>query len=129
RRAERTVLSGRDRPETAGAITPGTPARRSSQLARRSSQLAGQWWSRGNGLRRVAWPALAIAAALCIALFDTQPKPAEKQAAQTHAPRGETSIGALPSSERDREKPKDAELQNEKEELAAKNAAPQYGAV
>jgi hypothetical protein len=47
-----------------------------------------------GGWRRWAWPAAAIAAAVLIALFDTERKPAERQVAQTRPPQGETFIGA-----------------------------------
>ncbi len=79
RRAERGVLGDAQPPGVAGKITPGTLAR--------------NWWSRG-GWRRLVWPAAAIAAALLIALFDSDRKPAQKQVAQTRAPQGETFIGA-----------------------------------
>jgi putative zinc finger protein len=89
RRAERSVLSGAQRPAIAAAVKP-TPA-----------ELARQWWARG-GKRRMLWPAAAIAAALLIAMFNTQRKPAEREVAQRqvaqHAPRGETAMSAASSS-------------------------------
>jgi hypothetical protein len=54
----------------------------------------GQWWSRGAGWRRLAWPALAVAAALVIALFDSEEQ-APREVAQ--APKGETAITAQPA--------------------------------
>ncbi|MBI3837959.1 MAG: zf-HC2 domain-containing protein [Planctomycetia bacterium] len=79
RRAERAGIGGPQQPAAAGKITPGTVVR--------------SWWSRG-GRRRMLWPVAAIAAALLIAFLDTDRKPAEKQVAQTRAPKGETFIGA-----------------------------------
>ncbi|HEV3137834.1 MAG TPA: hypothetical protein VGZ26_08010, partial [Pirellulales bacterium] len=60
--------------------------------------------------QRWAWPAAAIAAALVIALFDTERKPPERQVVQTRAPQGETFIGARENSEAPAE---DAKLRDE----------------
>ena len=53
-------------------------------------------WLRGAGWRRLAWPAVAIAAALLVMFFDSQETPAPREVAQ--APRGPTSISARPEA-------------------------------
>jgi anti-sigma factor RsiW len=58
RRAERTVLVGDDAPAIAGAIAPRSAV--------------AEWWSRGRTPRMFLWPALAVAAAVLVALFDAR---------------------------------------------------------
>ncbi|MEX2112118.1 MAG: zf-HC2 domain-containing protein [Pirellulales bacterium] len=58
RRAEQQVLRGK-------------PAERSVGLAPPRASVA-EWWSRGRSGRMFFWPALAVAAALLVALFNTQ---------------------------------------------------------
>ena len=57
RRAERAVLAGEEAADGGGSITPGSAASR--------------WWSRAGSKRMFIWPAVAVAAALLVALFDT----------------------------------------------------------
>lgn len=83
-RAERAVPDPSRQPSVMEKIAPSSVVR--------------DWWLRG-GWRRWAWPVAAIAAALLIALFDTERKPAERQVAQTRAPQGETFIEARPQAE------------------------------
>lgn len=81
RRAERLVLRG--------GTTEGSAEDPSPMVSLR------QWWSQGAGWRRLAWPAIAVAAALLIALFETREDKPERQVAQ--APQGETAITARPT--------------------------------
>ncbi len=62
RKAERAVLSGQERSAGGAAIEP-------------SSRASGNWWNRSR--RIFVWPAIAVAAALMVALFDTQRGPDE----------------------------------------------------
>jgi hypothetical protein len=55
RRTERSVLTG-PRPSVAGEIMPRSGIR--------------EWWSRAGSRRMFLWPAVAVAAALVVALFD-----------------------------------------------------------
>lgn len=81
RRAERSVLRG------AAATPDGDEASPKVSLS--------QWWSQGAGWRRLAWPAIAVAAALLIALFGTEEQAPQREVAQ--APQGETAISARPA--------------------------------
>ncbi len=103
RRAEQAVLRGPGADESA----PGPST-------------IGQWWLRGAGWRRLAWPAVAVAAALLIALFDREEAP-ERQVAQ--APKGETSITARPAPAD--AKPSSAAPAEATEKLAGQGAAPE----
>jgi anti-sigma factor RsiW len=69
RRAEQSVLRG--------TAAQGAPTRTGATRAPVS------WWNRGVGWRRVVWPAVAIAAALAILVYDANQRPAERQVAQT----------------------------------------------
>jgi len=74
RRAERTVLRGDEK------------------------AVAKSLWLRGAGWRRLVWPAMAVAAALAILVFDQrEQQPAEHQVAQ--APPAGGSIEAMPASD------------------------------
>jgi anti-sigma factor RsiW len=78
RRAEQTVLAGgAARGPNASDIRPASKI---------------PLWLRGAGWRRLAWPAVAVAAALVVMLFDAQQAPAPREVAQ--APKGPTSIAA-----------------------------------
>lgn len=78
RRAEQSVLAGgAARNQIAGDVRPASKA---------------PLWLRGAGWRRLAWPAVAIAAALVVMLFDAEQAPAPREVAQ--APKGPTSIAA-----------------------------------
>lgn len=81
RRAERSVLRG------------GAPASDASEAPPKVS--LGQRWSQGAGWRRLAWPAIAVAAALLIALFDSDQQAPQREVA--HAPKGDTAISARPA--------------------------------
>ncbi|MEX0675489.1 MAG: zf-HC2 domain-containing protein [Pirellulales bacterium] len=78
RRAEQSVLRGADPKPVAGAIGPAQSARTTTS-----------WWNRGAGWRRVVWPAIAVAAALVILVYDANRRPAEREVAQ--APEQEKS--------------------------------------
>ncbi len=79
RRAERSVLSGEKRPAVEAAIDD------TSAVKPGRTDVVRQWWARG-GKRRIIWPAVALAAALLIAMFDTQREPPQREVAQ-NAPR------------------------------------------
>jgi hypothetical protein len=86
RRAERSVLSGAQPPAAAADdedASAGKPA---------LADAVRQWWARG-GKRRILWPVVALAAALLIAMFDTQREPPEREVAQ-NAPRKLSERGA-----------------------------------
>ncbi len=86
RRAEQAVLAG-------GAA--GGAIERDVRPASRAPL-----WHRGAGWRRLAWPAVAVAAALVVMFFDSQEAPAPREVAQ--APRGPTAISARPERRRRR---------------------------
>lgn len=79
RRAEQTVLAGGD----ARGSNASNDVRPAASIP---------VWLRGAGWRRLAWPAVAVAAALVVMLFDTRQAPAPREVAQ--APKGPTSIAA-----------------------------------
>jgi hypothetical protein len=54
------------KPPAAGSIVPGTLAK---------------WWERGSGARRLLWPAIAVAAALIILVYDANQRTREQQVA------------------------------------------------
>ncbi len=81
RRAERTVLAGSNEVSVAGRVGPDGPLQ--------------AWWSH-NTWRRWAWPAVAIAAALLLIVFDSQRQPAEREVAQ--APPKDAAIPASPEA-------------------------------
>lgn len=78
RRAERAVLGDDPERPIAGKVGPSVPA--------------SSWWLRGAGWRRLAWPAVAVAAALVIMFFASDELPIERQVA--HAPKDHGSIAA-----------------------------------
>jgi Putative zinc-finger len=78
RRAEHSVLRGAEAKPVAGTIRPA-PAPTSR-------------WNRGAGWRRVVWPALAIAAALVILIYDANRRPADLEVAR--APEQDEVAGA-----------------------------------
>lgn len=95
RRAERTVLGTTE--QTASAKAPPIPGDTFAgdiSVGERWRQI----WLRGGGWRRVVWPAIAVAAALMIAMFDTQREPVMRQVADTHGPRGEMAMKAAPAA-------------------------------
>ncbi len=63
RRAEQHVLDGKASPDKV-------------ELAPPASSASSQWWSRRSG-RMFLWPVVAVAAALLVALFNTQQNPRE----------------------------------------------------
>jgi hypothetical protein len=77
-RAERSVLGG----DTAAQAAPDV----------RPSLSISDWWSRGAGWRRLAWPAVAVAAALVMMIVNSDERAPERQVAL--APKGETAIAA-----------------------------------
>ena len=86
RRAERAVLVGGQSRQSADVVPGG------------GSQ---SWWSRGRSVRMVVWPAVAIAAALLIAVFQVRQDDPGRQVArqddlEVHgaAPRVESSRGS-----------------------------------
>jgi anti-sigma factor RsiW len=81
RRAERTVLAGSSEVSVAGRVGPAGPLE--------------AWWSH-NTWRRWAWPAVAIAAALLLIVFDSQRQPAEREVAQ--APPADAAIQESPEA-------------------------------
>lgn len=82
RRAEQTVLAGgATRGPNANDVHPASKI---------------PLWLRGAGWRRLAWPAVAVAAALVVMLFDAEQGPAPREVAQ--APKGPTSIAARPEA-------------------------------
>lgn len=68
RRAEQSVLRSADPKPVTGTIRP--------------AQTTTSWWNRGAGWRRVAWPAIAVAAALVILVYDVNRRPAERELAR-----------------------------------------------
>ncbi len=52
------------------------------------------WWQRGSSWRRVVWPALAVAAALVVLVYDARQRPAEQEVAQ--APEHEAASAGRP---------------------------------
>ena len=58
RRAERSVLGGGERPVPRRNSLPGSSVSR--------------WWAQRRSARMLVWPAVAVAAALLVALFDTR---------------------------------------------------------
>ncbi len=81
RRAERTVLAGSNEVSVAGRVGPDGPLQ--------------EWWSH-NSWRRWMWPAVAIAAALLLIVFDSQRQPAEREVAQ--APPKDAAMPASPEA-------------------------------
>src|SRR5690242_3794682 len=53
-------------PTAGSSIVPGTLAK---------------WWERGSGARRLLWPAIAVAAALVILIYDANQRTQEQQVA------------------------------------------------
>lgn len=90
RRAEQTVLSG-DGPTTDKVRSVGEAIDKVS-LPDRS---LGNWWRRGAGWRRLAWPAVAAAAALAIALFQGDDEVPKREVAS--APQKDIAISARPA--------------------------------
>lgn len=72
RRAEQSVLRG-----TAAKSAPATTGVGGALVS---------WWNRGAGWRRILWPAVAVAAALAILVYDANRRPAERQIAQQPEP-------------------------------------------
>jgi hypothetical protein len=72
-------------PTTTGGIIPGTFAK---------------WWERGSGTRRLMWPAIAVAAALVILIYDANQRTQEQQVAL--APQESASSSDLRDRESDR---------------------------
>lgn len=69
RRAEQAVLRGGDSPPEGATLRPAADSE--------------SFWMRGAGWRRVIWPALAVAAALAILIYDANRRPAEREIART----------------------------------------------
>jgi hypothetical protein len=70
KRSQRPAPRSSEAPSGGGSIIPSTLA---------------EWWSRGLGTRRLLWPALAVAAALIILVYDASQRPGEQQVAQAPA--------------------------------------------
>jgi anti-sigma factor RsiW len=82
RRAEQSVLAGgAERGLNARDVRPASKT---------------PLWLRGAGWRRLAWPAVAVAAALVVMLFNSEQGPAPREVAQ--APKGPTSVAARPDA-------------------------------
>ena len=79
RRAEQSVLRSADPKPVTGTIRP--------------ARTTTSWWNRGAGWRRVVWPAIAVAAALVILVYDASRRPAQREVAR--APEQETPAPAL----------------------------------
>jgi anti-sigma factor RsiW len=77
-----------------GAIT-GTQDNAGAEDARIEPVSLRSLWAQGAGWRRLAWPAIAIAAALLIMLFDST---REEPRQVAHAPQGEMAIKQQPAA-------------------------------
>ncbi len=110
RRAERTVLGGDSQPSPAPEVRPG--------------QSIATWWLRGAGWRRLAWPALALAAALMILLFNSDEREAQREVAQAPKDAPKTAARRDAPGEADGSRPQGAvAMDNEQDAYRAASSA------
>jgi len=79
----------------AGGSSVKQPAARGSQVERPAVVPASRWWDRGAGWRRALWPAVAVAAALAVLVYDARQRPEEQQVAL--APESAAETQAAPA--------------------------------
>jgi|GEM_PF-2829104 len=89
-------------PSNRSAPVAGPPEASESSLG----NVVAEWWNRGSQGRRFLWPALAVAAALAILVFDARQRPADSEFEVAQAPqaapyelREEAPAGAAASAE------------------------------
>ena len=73
-------LSCRHAPDPSSRSAPATDPTTASENS--FGSIVVEWWNRGSQGRRFLWPALAVAAALAILVFDARQRPTEFEVAQ-----------------------------------------------